>query len=269
LGQQRPFSTSNDPHTLFLEVWHEHHPVVQLTPWFPVAGRYQVDFAIPSQKLAIEVDSESGDPDRWAMLDAAGWHVVAFSRSQVLHDPHTCVQTAYASLGNATLKAEDPVGYAKAMREQEELEDLYRQYTSGQFDDAPSLQWAAPDRHSALYSTCCTVIGLAIGVVRSNVRYTEMTSGIWVAWWSIAVLGAIVGGVLAAVMRRKGIRWMTRLHQILAGLTVLAGVLIILFSHITVLGWVTVLVILGVGTVAGVGASSLVGGWLDGQAPSS
>jgi very-short-patch-repair endonuclease len=60
------------------------------------ALRYRLDFAIPSLKLAIEVDDPShtgkkkraADKMRTARLKKAGWTVVRCTNAEALEDPH-------------------------------------------------------------------------------------------------------------------------------------------------------------------------------------
>lgn len=62
--------------------------------------RYRLDFAIPSERIAIELDGQrwhsspeqvASDRERQAALEALGWHVVRFSGQEVYEDVDRCV----------------------------------------------------------------------------------------------------------------------------------------------------------------------------------
>lgn len=71
------------------------------------ALRYRLDFAIPSLRLAIEVDDPShtakkkraADKQRTAKLEKAGWRVVRTTNAEVLADPARALKKMLDSAG--------------------------------------------------------------------------------------------------------------------------------------------------------------------------
>jgi very-short-patch-repair endonuclease len=66
-------------------------------------GPFRIDFALPRQKFAIELDglrdhgstaAMARDRARERYLQAQGWYVIRFGGSEVFHDPQYCVQEA-------------------------------------------------------------------------------------------------------------------------------------------------------------------------------
>lgn len=75
-------------------------------PQYNVPGfRYRVDFAFPSDKIAIELDGYeyhnskeqfTNDRKRQREMELAGWRFIRFSGSEVYKDVETCVKQAHA-----------------------------------------------------------------------------------------------------------------------------------------------------------------------------
>lgn len=74
----------------------------QLMPQYP-ALRYRLDFALPEQKIGIELDgfathsstrAIAKDRQRQRSLEAHGWRIIRFGGSEIYHDAAGCVQQA-------------------------------------------------------------------------------------------------------------------------------------------------------------------------------
>jgi very-short-patch-repair endonuclease len=82
-----------------------------IVPQHPV-GRYRVDFAIPSQKIAIEVNGYDYHSTKWQLacdaqrtrdLIMEGWRVIPFTGSEIYRDAGRCVRYI-AELANLRLR---------------------------------------------------------------------------------------------------------------------------------------------------------------------
>jgi very-short-patch-repair endonuclease len=71
-------------------------------------GRFNIDLAIPSARIAIEADGRywhalpkqiAADARKDAALTAAGWRVLRFGEDQINEDVASCVAVVLASLG--------------------------------------------------------------------------------------------------------------------------------------------------------------------------
>lgn len=71
-----------------------------LTAQHPI-GRYRVDFAVPDEMIAIEIDGREfhranidqivKDRERQREIEAQGWTVVRFTGSEVYQSPERCI----------------------------------------------------------------------------------------------------------------------------------------------------------------------------------
>lgn len=83
---------------------HQHDQLDGLVTQYPVlAGRYRLDFALPDQKIGIELDGYefhsskkafTKDRERQRAIEAAGWRIIRFSGSEINADPAECVRQA-------------------------------------------------------------------------------------------------------------------------------------------------------------------------------
>lgn len=73
-----------------------------LVPQYKV-GRYRIDYALPRQKIGIELDGQlshssvdaiAHDRFRQRALEKAGWRIIRFGGGEVYHDAEWCVREA-------------------------------------------------------------------------------------------------------------------------------------------------------------------------------
>ncbi|MGW5508235.1 endonuclease domain-containing protein [Streptomyces albogriseolus] len=82
------------------------HELNGLRAQHPVfGGRYRIDFALPKQKIGIELDGYAWhsspeaftrDRARQRELELDGWRIVRFSGSEIIKDADDCVRQAAA-----------------------------------------------------------------------------------------------------------------------------------------------------------------------------
>lgn len=85
-------------------------PLVGLVPQYPI-GRYFADFALPDQKISIELDGFethhsttdiTNDRKRQREIEALGWRVIRFGGQEVHQDAGECVRQAAELTGRLT-----------------------------------------------------------------------------------------------------------------------------------------------------------------------
>jgi very-short-patch-repair endonuclease len=79
-----------------------------ITPQFRI-GRYRVDFAIESHKIAIELDGHefhkskeqrTNDAERERYLQRQGWHVIRFTGTEIWNDVGQCISDMVAIMNS-------------------------------------------------------------------------------------------------------------------------------------------------------------------------
>lgn len=88
----------NEVESLFYKVAIKSIPDLKPQYWI---GKYRVDFAIPADKLAIEIDGKKyhsehqriyKDQPRQRTLEAQGWTVIRFEAAEVYQDTRSCLR---------------------------------------------------------------------------------------------------------------------------------------------------------------------------------
>lgn len=110
LGGRLEYLKNNHPFYLFrlcespieLEFFiHGFHSIRGLIPQW-VIGPYRADFAIPSKKIAIEIDGHeyhkskhqrTSDAKRERCMQAKGWKVIRFTGSEIFRNVSACIES--------------------------------------------------------------------------------------------------------------------------------------------------------------------------------
>lgn len=118
MGMRLEWLINNHPFCLFrlcespmeIEFFaHSFHVIRNLKPQWAI-GPYRADFAIPSSRIAIEIDGHDGhktkaqrtkDARRERHIKTLGWEVIRFTGSEIYKDVLACVDETRAILGNS------------------------------------------------------------------------------------------------------------------------------------------------------------------------
>lgn len=101
----------------FLAAWKRQRPNIKLTPEHQV-GRYRIDFAYVSAKIAIELDGHAthsspaaiaADRRRQRELERLGWRFIRFGGQEVYQDADACAKEARDFIVKNSRKTAQPV----------------------------------------------------------------------------------------------------------------------------------------------------------------
>jgi len=88
----------NEVESLFFETAKKSIPGLEPQYWI---GKYRVDFAIPADKLAIEIDGKKyhsdhqrqyKDKPRQRAIEVQGWTVIRFEAAEIYRDARGCLR---------------------------------------------------------------------------------------------------------------------------------------------------------------------------------